>query len=91
MGQDLREIHILLASQGYEVIATVESVHEVHSLRLEAGNDDLPMTVIKLKSLMKLTAYVRALGMLTFLSTSGIGEGGFMIDVPENAFVVIWR
>ena len=80
-----RNSSILLARQGYEVIATVETVHEVHSLRLEAGNEDLPMTVTKLDitdEADRLRAGSWDVDIL--INIAGIGEGGSMIDVPEN-------
>lgn len=74
----------ILARQGFDVIAGVETTHEVHSLRLEVGKEDLPITVRKL-DITDEGDRVRAgtWDIDILVNNAGIGEGGSFIDIPE--------
>jgi len=75
----------ILASQGYNVIATVETIHEIHQLRWEAGLADLPITVKKLDITDEGDRQRAATWDVDILvNNAGIGEGGAVIDIPEN-------
>lgn len=75
----------ILARQGYNVIASVETTHEVHDLRRQVGEQDLPITVRKL-DITDEADRIRAASwdVDILVNNAGIGEGGAVIDIPEN-------
>lgn len=80
-----REIALRLAAQGHDVIAGVEIVAQVASLRSEAAARGAELRVEKLDVTDERDRErARTWGVDVLLNNAGISEGGATIDIPEE-------
>lgn len=80
-----RESAFLLAKQGYEVIATTETVAQIQSLRDAAKKEGLDIRVEKLDIADENDRLMAAEWDIDILlNNAGISEGGAVVDLPED-------
>lgn len=80
-----RESSLILAKQGYHVIATVQTIAEIEAFRLEVEKQNLPIQVEKLDitdEADRLRASEWDIDIL--VNNAGISEGGSVVDIPEE-------
>ncbi|TDR93098.1 SDR family oxidoreductase [Enterovirga rhinocerotis] len=80
-----RDVSFMLAEQGLDVIATVEAVAQIHGLRTEARERDLPIRVEKL-DITDENDRLRAAAwdVDVLVNNAAISEGGAVVDLPED-------
>ncbi|QKJ86257.1 Short-chain dehydrogenase [Paramixta manurensis] len=80
-----KESAFLLARQGYEVIATTETVAQIQSLKDEAKKEGLDIRVEKLNITDENDRLLAAEWDIDILlNNAGISEGGAVVDLPED-------
>lgn len=76
-----------LAKRGHNVYAAVELPSQIYPLRDEAKNNNLKINVIKINITDPIDhKYAEQLDIDILVNNAGIGEGGSIVDMPEQVF-----
>ena len=76
-----------LAKRGHHVYAAVEIPSQIYSLRQEAKDSGVNLNVIKIDITDRFDKeYAKNLDVDILVNNAGIGEGGSIIDMPEEIF-----
>ncbi|MDC5047868.1 SDR family oxidoreductase [Acinetobacter baumannii] len=76
-----------LARRGHEVYAAVELPSQIYPLREEAEKNNLKLNVIKIDITDPIDhKYAQKLDIDILVNNAGIGEGGSIVDMPDEIF-----